>query len=60
MRRRAQRRTSARFGPKPACCASKPRCARCPIRMLAEGTLPPGYTVRQRRLVKTTDAERTR
>lgn len=60
MRRWAQLRTSVRFGPKPKCCASKPRCARCPIRMLAEGTLPPGYTVRRRRLVKTTNAERAR
>ena len=28
--------------PKKKCCLSKPRCARCPIRMLAEGTLDPG------------------
>ena len=38
--------------PKKKCCASKPRCHRCPIRMLAEGRLPVGYTVRKRRLVK--------
>jgi len=31
---------------------SKPRCGRCPLRMLAEGTLPEGYTVRKRKLVK--------
>ncbi|WP_105566791.1 hypothetical protein [Microbacterium halophytorum] len=28
-------------GPKKECCKSKPRCKRCPIRMLAEGTLDP-------------------
>lgn len=38
--------------PKKKCCRDKPRCKRCPIRMLKEGTLPPGYTVRKRHLVK--------
>jgi hypothetical protein len=38
--------------PKKKCCSDKPRCSRCPIRMLAEGTLPDGYTVRKRRLIK--------
>jgi len=37
--------------PKKKCCVSKPRCKSCPIRMLAEGTLPSGLTVRHRRLV---------
>ncbi|NHI15946.1 hypothetical protein [Microbacterium excoecariae] len=27
--------------PKKKCCASKPRCTRCPIRMLKEGRLDP-------------------
>lgn len=27
--------------PKKSCCESKPRCQRCPIRMLAEGRLEP-------------------
>jgi hypothetical protein len=27
--------------PKKKCCVSKPRCQRCPIRMLAEGRLDP-------------------
>ncbi|WP_110588100.1 hypothetical protein [Microbacterium suaedae] len=27
--------------PKKTCCKSKPRCKRCPIRMLAEGRLDP-------------------
>jgi len=38
--------------PKKKCCTSKPRCRRCPIRLLSEGKLPPGYTVRKRKLVK--------
>jgi len=28
-------------GPKKECCKSKPRCKRCPVRMLAEGRLSP-------------------
>jgi len=38
--------------PKKKCCESKARCNRCPLRMLKEGTLPEGYTVRKRKLVK--------
>jgi hypothetical protein len=38
--------------PKQKCCESKSRCNRCPIRMLKEGTLPDGYTVKKRKLVK--------
>ena len=38
--------------PKKKCCESKSRCNRCPLRMLKEGTLPPGYTVKKRKLVK--------
>jgi hypothetical protein len=41
-----------RVKPKKKCCGSKPRCRRCPIRLLADGALPPGFTVRKRRLVK--------
>lgn len=37
--------------PKKKCCGDKPRCTRCPLRMLAEGTMPPGLTVRHRRVV---------
>ncbi|MCW2797101.1 hypothetical protein [Nocardioides sp.] len=37
--------------PKRECCVSKSRCGRCPIRMLKEGTLPAGYTVKKRKLV---------
>ena len=38
--------------PKITCCVSKSRCGRCPIRMLKDGTLPEGYTVRKRELVR--------
>lgn len=38
--------------PKKSCCLSKPRCNRCPVRMLAEGRLPEGYAVKRRKLVK--------
>ena len=38
--------------PKSKCCISKDRCKRCPIRMLKEGTLPAGYTVKKRKLIK--------
>jgi len=38
--------------PKSKCCVSKDRCQRCPIRMLKEGTLPTGYTVKKRKLIK--------
>lgn len=45
------RSKKTRRKPKKKCCVSKPRCSRCPLRMLAEGTLPEGYTVKKRRLV---------
>lgn len=38
--------------PKTKCCVSTTRCDRCPIRMLKEGTLPSGYGVRKRKLVR--------
>ena len=38
--------------PKKKCCVSATKCSRCPLRMLKEGTLPPGYTVKKRKLVK--------
>jgi hypothetical protein len=37
--------------PKTECCVSRKRCDRCPLRMLKEGSLPEGYTVRKRKLV---------
>jgi hypothetical protein len=38
--------------PKTKCCVSKSRCGRCPIKMLKNGTLPEGYTVKKRELVR--------
>jgi hypothetical protein len=38
--------------PKRECCESRKKCDRCPLRMLKEGTLPPGYTVKKRKLVR--------
>lgn len=38
--------------PKLECCESKSKCGRCPLRMLKEGTLPSGYTVKKRKLVR--------
>ena len=38
--------------PKTECCVSKTRCDRCPIRMLKEGSLPSGYGVHKRKLVR--------
>ena len=37
--------------PKSKCCLDRPRCRRCPIRKLKEGTLPWGYTAHKRKLV---------
>jgi hypothetical protein len=45
--------------PKSECCVSKDRCKRCPIRMLKEGTLPEGLTVKKRVLV-TADGKRVK
>ena len=38
--------------PKRECCVSKSKCDRCPLRMLKEGSLPSGYTVKKRKLVR--------
>ncbi len=38
--------------PKVTCCESRKKCGRCPLRMLKEGTLPTGYTVKRRKLVR--------
>jgi hypothetical protein len=46
--------------PKAKCCESKTRCKRCPLRMLREGTLPEGYTVKKRKLVKVEPGKKTR
>lgn len=44
--------SKARKLPKVECCVSKSKCDRCPLRMLKEGTLPAGYTVKKRKLVR--------
>ena len=41
--------------PKKNCCVSKEKCRRCPLLMLKLGTLPEGYTVKKRKLVKTNE-----
>jgi len=38
--------------PKTKCCVSRSRCDRCPIRLLKEGSLPAGYGVHKRALVR--------
>jgi hypothetical protein len=38
--------------PKTECCVSRSKCDRCPLRMLKEGSLPGGYTVKKRKLVR--------
>jgi hypothetical protein len=45
-------KSNVRKLPKTKCCVSKSRCGRCPIRMLKEGSLPEGYTVKKRKLVR--------
>jgi hypothetical protein len=50
-KKKASAKSSVRKLPKTECCVSKSRCDRCPLRMLKEGTLPEGYTVKKRRLV---------
>lgn len=44
--------------PKKKCCVATTRCNRCPLRMLKEGTLPEGYTVKKRKLVKVESGEK--
>ena len=49
---KASQKSSVKKLPKTECCVSKDKCHRCPLRMLKEGTLPPGYTVKKRKLVR--------
>ena len=46
--------------PKKKCCTSRPKCKRCPLQMLAKGTLPAGYTVKKRKLVKVKKAKKAK
>lgn len=50
---KAGKKSSSARLPKIKCCEKKTRCGRCPLRMLKEGTLPDGYTVKHRVLVRT-------
>ena len=47
-----KKKSAVRKLPKLECCASKSKCGRCPLRMLKDGTLPAGYTVKKRKLVR--------
>lgn len=46
------KKSKVRKLPKMECCVSKSKCGRCPLRMLKDGTLPAGYTVKKRKLVR--------
>lgn len=46
--------------PKKKCCSDKPACQRCPLRMMKEGTLPAGYTVKKRKLVKVSKGSKSK
>jgi hypothetical protein len=46
------KKSTPRKLPKTKCCVSKSKCDRCPLRMLKEGTLPDGFAVKKRVLVK--------
>jgi hypothetical protein len=45
-------KSNVRKLPKTECCVSRKKCDRCPLRMLKEGSLPSGYTVKKRKLVR--------
>ena len=54
-KKKAGKRSGKKSGaclPKKKCCVSKDTCKRCPLLALRRGTLPDGYTVKRRRLVK--------
>jgi len=52
------KKSKARKLPKTECCVSKSKCGRCPLRMLKEGTLPDGYTVKKRVVVRAKDGKK--
>ncbi len=52
------KKSKARKVPKTKCCVSKSKCGRCPLRMLKEGTLPDGYAVRKRVVVRAKDGKK--
>jgi hypothetical protein len=52
------KKSKARKLPKTKCCVSSSKCGRCPLRMLKEGTLPDGYAVKKRVLVRAKDGKK--
>lgn len=50
--KKAARKKSGACMPKKKCCVSSDKCRRCPLLALKRGTLPEGYTVKKRKLVK--------
>jgi hypothetical protein len=52
MPKKKQEKATVAKLPKLECCVSKSKCGRCPLRMLKEGSLPSGYTVKKRKLVR--------
>lgn len=52
MPKKKQSKSTVAKLPKMECCVSKSKCGRCPLRMLKEGSLPSGYTVKKRKLVR--------
>lgn len=48
----AGRKAGGTTVPKLKCCESRNRCRRCPLRMLKDGTLPEGHSVKHRRVVR--------
>ena len=57
---KGKKKAQLRRLPKKKCCDSRPRCQRCPIRMLKQGTLPEGYTVKKRKLVQVAQGDPAR
>ncbi len=52
------KKSTARKLPKTKCCVSSSKCGRCPLRMLKDGTLPDGFTVKKRVLVSAKNGKR--
>ena len=51
-RKKAGNKSGKACLPKKKCCVSKDTCKRCPLLALRRGSLPDGYTVKKRKLVK--------
>jgi hypothetical protein len=55
-KKKAAAKKSGACLPKKKCCVSSDKCKRCPLLALKRGTLPDGYTVKRRKLVKLSKA----